>query len=440
MTATSARIEVPAAARLGLLAMPSQHAPLDATIPEINSKGSELHARGECRPCAFFWKNEGCENRQDCVFCHLCPPGEKKKRKQKKERQREKEETNFNGCETSQEAPACSDLSTCPELSVLEPDMAKLSATFEEFGGSPSLAGELSKPVGESQLCTPWEKPQLSKASWDLEAPPGLPKTPPPAFKLPAAFVRSTEMESVQQMAEELLQVGLQMQMASEDWTAWGADPFWQPAWGWPNHEWPVQEEWQLQEWQDWPAWTQWPTSSLPAWRAEAQPQPERVQLELDRLLTERMPATPAPAITAPTPDMPQLPPAPDSYPGLLKEFLPERPLQPPPGLEDIFDPSDPLVIVEREHGTPDSGNSLVVRCREKSPSSSVETSDTPRLIPSWEFATRSLSPLDVQGLSSFDDKVVASKDTSEQASDQAWESLFQSNPGMLLAGVSDGC
>merc|ERR1712072_1310326 len=52
--------------------------------PELGSKdlpsiGSLLHHKGECKPCTFF-HTRGCENKEDCKFCHLCGPGGKKKR------------------------------------------------------------------------------------------------------------------------------------------------------------------------------------------------------------------------------------------------------------------------------------------------------------------------------------------------------------------------
>eukprot|EP00928_Gymnodinium_smaydae_P091121 TRINITY_DN74821_c0_g1_i1.p1 TRINITY_DN74821_c0_g1~~TRINITY_DN74821_c0_g1_i1.p1 ORF type:complete len:288 (-),score=54.29 TRINITY_DN74821_c0_g1_i1:190-1053(-) len=52
--------------------------------PEMPTVGSELHALGQCRPCAFAWKEEGCDNGVRCQFCHLCEPGEKKKRQKEK--------------------------------------------------------------------------------------------------------------------------------------------------------------------------------------------------------------------------------------------------------------------------------------------------------------------------------------------------------------------
>lgn len=54
-------------------------APPELGSPQLPSIGSLLHHRGGCRPCTFF-HTRGCENKEDCQFCHLCGPGEKKKR------------------------------------------------------------------------------------------------------------------------------------------------------------------------------------------------------------------------------------------------------------------------------------------------------------------------------------------------------------------------
>lgn len=49
-----------------------------------HSQGSALHASGQCKPCAWFWKPQGCENAEQCLHCHLCPEGELKARKKEK--------------------------------------------------------------------------------------------------------------------------------------------------------------------------------------------------------------------------------------------------------------------------------------------------------------------------------------------------------------------
>merc|ERR1712039_198103 len=48
------------------------------------SHGSLLHGTGSCKPCAWFWKPGGCQKKQDCTHCHLCPEGEVKARKNAK--------------------------------------------------------------------------------------------------------------------------------------------------------------------------------------------------------------------------------------------------------------------------------------------------------------------------------------------------------------------
>jgi hypothetical protein len=45
------------------------------------SVGAALHASGECRPCAWFHKPEGCLNGIACRHCHACPEGELQNRK-----------------------------------------------------------------------------------------------------------------------------------------------------------------------------------------------------------------------------------------------------------------------------------------------------------------------------------------------------------------------
>jgi hypothetical protein len=68
---------VPSQSRgLGSLFPPGLSAP-----PGTPSHGSALHAAGNCRPCAWYWKPAGCQNGESCGHCHLCPEGELKSRK-----------------------------------------------------------------------------------------------------------------------------------------------------------------------------------------------------------------------------------------------------------------------------------------------------------------------------------------------------------------------
>jgi len=51
--------------------------------------GTARHGAGECTPCAWFWKEQGClwkelHHGQECGFCHLCPREEIKARRRAK--------------------------------------------------------------------------------------------------------------------------------------------------------------------------------------------------------------------------------------------------------------------------------------------------------------------------------------------------------------------
>lgn len=48
------------------------------------SEGSVAHAHGQCKPCAFFWKDVGCKSGIACQFCHVCEPDERKRRNREK--------------------------------------------------------------------------------------------------------------------------------------------------------------------------------------------------------------------------------------------------------------------------------------------------------------------------------------------------------------------
>lgn len=66
-----------------------QESVLRALVPSV---GSELHGLGECKPCAWFWKSQGCQNGRDCLHCHLCPKSELKARKKLKNKVRKEVE------------------------------------------------------------------------------------------------------------------------------------------------------------------------------------------------------------------------------------------------------------------------------------------------------------------------------------------------------------
>ena len=56
----------------------------DSDVPRVDratirssatSVGSDMHGTGDCQPCAWFWKKQGCQNGEACHHCHLCPEG-----------------------------------------------------------------------------------------------------------------------------------------------------------------------------------------------------------------------------------------------------------------------------------------------------------------------------------------------------------------------------
>eukprot|EP00929_Paragymnodinium_shiwhaense_P025974 TRINITY_DN1555_c0_g1_i1.p1 TRINITY_DN1555_c0_g1~~TRINITY_DN1555_c0_g1_i1.p1 ORF type:complete len:211 (-),score=51.12 TRINITY_DN1555_c0_g1_i1:938-1570(-) len=55
--------------------------PAGAEAGKWLSLGSMEHDLGNCKPCAWFYKRQGCQNGLDCRHCHACPKGEIRRRK-----------------------------------------------------------------------------------------------------------------------------------------------------------------------------------------------------------------------------------------------------------------------------------------------------------------------------------------------------------------------
>jgi len=51
---------------------------------QLPSVGSSLHGTGQCRPCAWFHKPQGCARGWECRHCHACGPDELRNRKKDK--------------------------------------------------------------------------------------------------------------------------------------------------------------------------------------------------------------------------------------------------------------------------------------------------------------------------------------------------------------------
>jgi len=46
----------------------------ERTREELPSLGSALHGKGKCTICSFLYRDRGCSDGTECLFCHLCPP------------------------------------------------------------------------------------------------------------------------------------------------------------------------------------------------------------------------------------------------------------------------------------------------------------------------------------------------------------------------------
>lgn len=47
----------------------------------LASVGSELHSQGLCKPCDFVGRGLSCRLGENCKFCHICGPAERRRRK-----------------------------------------------------------------------------------------------------------------------------------------------------------------------------------------------------------------------------------------------------------------------------------------------------------------------------------------------------------------------
>lgn len=84
-TGTYCTTEAPAVLRLADHLLGDGEQMVSAEISEAaTTLGSVTHP-DQCKPCAFVWREVGCENGASCLFCHLCGPSERRRRK--KERQ-----------------------------------------------------------------------------------------------------------------------------------------------------------------------------------------------------------------------------------------------------------------------------------------------------------------------------------------------------------------
>lgn len=147
------------------------------------SLGSAMHASGECEPCAWFWKPQGCHHGLMCRRCHLCPPEELAKRRRAKKDAMRAEKRAQQSTESRSDKDALQSMSRrrsepCPAVQTVEallPDQAQpmridLSSPPAGLLASPSpLPTLLGHGVRLASLAS------QAAALASVPAPPGLP-------------------------------------------------------------------------------------------------------------------------------------------------------------------------------------------------------------------------------------------------------------------------
>jgi len=142
--------------------MPSPPPGLAQPKGPLASKGSASHGTGECRPCAWFYKPQGCQNAADCRHCHLCPEGEikgRRKAKSSKLRAQRGEQEDDSDSEDSEDSSLPQKVKTSEGSEVVK----KVSLPFpSKQGRQQPLAspGSAMHGIGDCRPCAWFHKPQ----------------------------------------------------------------------------------------------------------------------------------------------------------------------------------------------------------------------------------------------------------------------------------------
>lgn len=96
-------------------------------LTESPSIGSRLHGSNLCKPCAWFWKKEGCLNGAECRHCHSCTYGELTRRKSENRRRNRRLSGVERQCSGSSATvtPRCLDTTTRASRGPLMPGMCR---------------------------------------------------------------------------------------------------------------------------------------------------------------------------------------------------------------------------------------------------------------------------------------------------------------------------
>jgi len=143
--------------------------------PGMPSRGSVLHGTGKCRPCAWFWKASGCQNKENCGHCHLCPEGETKARKKAKQTLARlglatpkpaglKEVVSSQAFMCSEPEPTASPISVCPESEQGSTSISGTASNSEEetpMTGPLAEGADAAKESNEGPACRRADAEQL---------------------------------------------------------------------------------------------------------------------------------------------------------------------------------------------------------------------------------------------------------------------------------------
>eukprot|EP00930_Biecheleria_cincta_P036814 TRINITY_DN2522_c0_g1_i1.p1 TRINITY_DN2522_c0_g1~~TRINITY_DN2522_c0_g1_i1.p1 ORF type:complete len:319 (-),score=59.93 TRINITY_DN2522_c0_g1_i1:263-1219(-) len=125
------------------------------------SKGSMHHASGECQPCAWFWKPQGCLNGWACLRCHLCAPDEVKKRKKAQLKQ-------IKMSRTGKALPLDGDFDELPTSAHSSAMVTPATSVPSSTAATPRMLPAVM--LGPS--VPPPSPPALASLSWDMVPPP----------------------------------------------------------------------------------------------------------------------------------------------------------------------------------------------------------------------------------------------------------------------------
>jgi hypothetical protein len=124
----------------------------------VDSAGSKGHSTRECRPCAWYWKPQGCENGKDCRHCHLCDEGEIRSRKKAKAvtQRPDKAEADADMASMMGAMPSLS----APFFSNSLASMMPMIPTVPPAGGPPPSIGSALHAQGLCRPCAWFWKPK----------------------------------------------------------------------------------------------------------------------------------------------------------------------------------------------------------------------------------------------------------------------------------------